>query len=1049
MEVEAAVPAVEPVLELPSNDNNKLNEVSEKPFSVQEDTSLKSNGVAESANVIPSLAEADKIETHGEVEADSNVCTTSSETISENASNILCSAEVPPIVSNSNEEMIISEGDNIESTCESLEQELDEKEMTEGIVSTVEETKVSDATDVQMEESLAESDNVDSVSNENVRFETEILVESNDVNEVEIDSSKPDDTNNILSELGQNIELSEVLRSSDVSENSDNNNCAVRQEVFNKEELLDILEGNDAQSTADYHAAEVLHLKSTTLEAQMAMEQLSRLRNDSRKIKQNVSMNRKRSVLKPTNIKGEKPNKQGEKSTRKGDKPNNKAEKPNNKGEKPNKGEKSIKGEKTNEKGEKPNEKGEKQNEKGEKPNEKGEKPNEKVENQSEKPNEKGEKSNSKLEKPKNKEDKPNSKEESIVSALVSDWDDEDLPDDDNSKVNESSESLPIDQTESLAVKEEPTNTNRTSIDSAASDGQTPIVNKTIDDTQPQRRLGRVIKKKVIFDPDNPDTYTQSKTHKNKETQNDAQPSKKIKLEQTVQRPKSKSPVSKMQWKKPTPKNSKQIKRLSEVDKLLMDEGAVNMIYQLTPEAPKGKKNMRTKAEFIKKLQSSTPEGKEMKFRERKKECLKSEDAEAKKISGGKQRSSLSSSVKSPQACEDFETHSADDSIIYRRHSSSSYSSSCMSPRRLSDVETNAGVTNTSQTSKDQTNVNCEDGDMVMDVVPQESPITKEMINKDDCLSIKKKLNSKLSLALNKRKRESSKTDKPTKKKIIKTEGDHKEDDVEVDVFKYLSITFHKGVAIISVRNTGFIYNADVLYELEEALSGVDRRSDISLTLMTSECGTLCSNLDLTPLLEDDDEKRAVNAQHIAEGVRSVLSAVARHSKLVVAGAWGACRGVGLALLALADVPLAAEGASFALAGPAPHAAGPAPRAASLTPGVVAVVSAQPLPQSLVNDLVIFERQLSASEALQRGLVSRVLWPTGVMDQLQSIVSEIANQPVQTLLLKKKLLKLRTNSDNTFLAQLEAERALFVEYWSSKEGLETLAHRETDPLKGV
>ncbi|CAG4974590.1 unnamed protein product [Parnassius apollo] len=261
------------------------------------------------------------------------------------------------------------------------------------------------------------------------------------------------------------------------------------------------------------------------------------------------------------------------------------------------------------------------------------------------------------------------------------------------------------------------------------------------------------------------------------------------------------------------------------------------MIYQLTPEAPKGKKNVRTKAEFIKKIQSSTSESKEMKFRVQKKDSSKYEDGEAKKILSEKHRTSLSSSVKSPFVCEDFETHSADDSIIYRRHSSSSYSSTCMSPRRLSDVDS-GGTQYTARTALivEKGNKISDDNNKQTSDTFMADPINitnSEIINRDDCLSIKEKLNSKLSLALNKRKRENSNNDKPPKQK-----------------------------------KKGPRYNIEVLKEFEQALICVDGRKDISVTLVTSQCGMLCSSLDFRPLLEDDEKKRATNACEIADSVR-------------------------------------------------------------------------------------------------------------------------------------------------------------------------------------
>ncbi|CAG4947532.1 unnamed protein product [Parnassius apollo] len=77
----------------------------------------------------------------------------------------------------------------------------------------------------------------DSSNKDKVRYKTEILVEKNDhdINENDLNETNSDEhaTNNILSELGQSIELSEALRSSDVDDHVESNNCTGRQEVFN------------------------------------------------------------------------------------------------------------------------------------------------------------------------------------------------------------------------------------------------------------------------------------------------------------------------------------------------------------------------------------------------------------------------------------------------------------------------------------------------------------------------------------------------------------------------------------------------------------------------------------------------------------------------------------------------------------------------------------------------------------------------------------------------------------------------------------------------
>ncbi|CAK1556301.1 unnamed protein product [Leptosia nina] len=786
------------------------------------------------------------------------------------------------------------------------------------------------------------------IINDGIHFETEVIVEKNDndVNEniietefVVVEAASPS-TNNILSELGENIELSEVLQSSDMANGSENNNASAKEEVFNKEELLDILEGNDVVESQIDDSVLIKSVNELTadLETQKALKQLSMLKK----------------TRKPRTPKSNRPKENIKKLTKTSPK---------------------------------------------------------------------------KTEIPTDINETMQEKENNIVNELVMDWDD-----DDHSEANCKEEKIII--KENSAIKDRPP------VNTLTNENVQKQI-KSEDEATPgaTRRLGRVIKKKVIFDPDNPDTFT--KTPKSKDIQGSKEPPliKKSKVE-TLQPEKSalKSPTAKLQWKKPSPRNSKQHKRLSEVDKLLMDEGAVNMIYQLTPEAPKGKKNVKTKAEFIKKLQSSTPDGKEMKFRERKKEA-KYEDGDARKLLGGKHRSSLSSSVKSPSVSEDFETHSADDSIIYRRHSSSSYSSSCMSPRRLSDVE---GATQNSKLQ--QIPLQAVDS-LIIDEskeLPEERTFLSDsssfniedhkndVINKEGCLSLKEKLKSKLSIALNKRKRESLKSEKPAKqKKILKTEEQLNISKTNVGEFNFVSILIEQHLAEICFKNLGLQNSIQVFNELEQALKFIDDKPEVSVTLISSQCGTLCSSLDLSILIDENIELRKKNAFDLAESVRSLLVTVSRHTKLLCCGVWGACSGVTIPLVAMCDVALASECATFALA------AAPAPT----LPGAAALTAThRALPQTFVNDLVVFGRRISAAEALRGGLITRSLWPDRFDEQARNIVKDIAIQPPHAILLKKRLLGLKKSgeAEATFLSSLESERDLLVEYWTSVEGQDLL-----------
>ncbi|KAJ2943753.1 hypothetical protein O0L34_g16882 [Tuta absoluta] len=938
-----------------------------------------SNGVAESTTALFEPADADFCipeppaeTTRGPNEA---IPISQSECILESIpSSEAVQVAAPDISSTAPEEEIMTANET-RAAVETLLSDNQTDEISEELI----ETSIATSDAILCNEVTIEGSSIDvdcsETSPDKVTLRTEVLVEKSeedvpDSNEMIISH---DNGNNILSDLSQGLELSEALRSSDTTDHGENNNGTMGEEVFNKEELLDILEGNDEPLINEVDGQTDAAKSKRIIEAQIALKQLSRLQRTPRK--QPDSKSSKMS-------KDETPKKK--RGRRRDNKDRENIVPP-----------------------------------KEQPPNENDNNTEEVTEN----------------EKCTVVEEKKN---DSIVNTLVQDWDDDEPveADQSNQNVAENVKGLehPIKTEEQIETNNEALM--RTSTDSPSVEEQATNQSKSGDENQLQRgRAGRVIKKKVPFDPDNPDTFTKAKVvakTKEPQTEKEQPPPKKVKPETTTpQRAKSKSPTGKLQWKKPAAKNScKQNKRLTEVDKLLMDEGAVNMIYQLTPEAPKGKKNMRTKAEIIKKMQSSTPEGNKdvMKFRERKKEV---KGDEAKKIAGGKSsRSSVSGSVKSASACDDFETHSADDSIIYRRHSSSSYSSACMSPRRLSDLEGTVRAA-ASAATPNKTLEESTDNDKSDIFMAEPDNSATEVINKDDCLSIKEKLNEKLSLALKKRKRESTtKTDKPPKqKRATKNASVEKEcvSNENIEKYNHVSVKFDQRLAEICIRQSGSLCSIEMLEELEQALGKVDKRKDVCVTLLTSECGTLCSNLDLAPLLDDKMETRTNYAHTMAEGVRSLLCSVEKHSKLVVSCVWGACSGVALAMVALSDVAIASEHSTFAI-GTSP----PMPGVAALT------TRCSRLSHSLIHDLLIFGRCVSGGEACAGGLVSRSV--PAARDTARALASELAQQPTQSILLKKQLLNLGKSSESTstFLSGLLRERDLLVQYWTSVEGQDAL-----------
>lgn len=149
------------------------------------------------------------------------------------------------------------------------------------------------------------------------------------------------------------------------------------------------------------------------------------------------------------------------------------------------------------------------------------------------------------------------SKASNLVNSLVSDWSDND------SKKEESD-----------GESEKPKQTPKSSKPVA-------VINQQIDSDRTEQRRSRIIKKKIIWDPDAPETafsyasLVQSAPKKPKIAQSKAkEKEKEIDETNEVRKRKSES-VSPATVKK---------KRVGEIDKLLADEGAINILNELKHE---------------------------------------------------------------------------------------------------------------------------------------------------------------------------------------------------------------------------------------------------------------------------------------------------------------------------------------------------------------------------------------------------------------------------------------------------------------------------------
>lgn len=331
------------------------------------------------------------------------------------------------------------------------------------------------------------------------------------------------------------------------------------------------------------------------------------------------------------------------------------------------------------------------------------------------------------------------------ISNLINDWSDDDA-----------NKETP-DQTVAESSTKEPTPKVNITLpqESTAETPKSQDVSKSDSFVEPiPKRVSRVIKKKVIYDPDNPDSYKFASSIIRKDTpnkKNEGEQDENAKVNDRVQKtsitkPKPKVSVSKVvadREEEPlvkvpkrasiSPINKKKIlntslskkKKLTEVDRLLMDEGAVNMMYQLersnngsdVPELAlkpnkkslislsKERKALVSKAKIIKQsVMSQSNDDSSIKLMRVRKESKTSTSLEvaAAKVAG------LRSSMQSPSLSE--MSAAGNESKIIRRHSSSSFSSGGLSPRPQSPILERKGRKNTSNISLDQSHLENDSG---------------------------------------------------------------------------------------------------------------------------------------------------------------------------------------------------------------------------------------------------------------------------------------------------------------------------------------------------
>lgn len=247
--------------------------------------------------------------------------------------------------------------------------------------------------------------------------------------------------------------------------------------------------------------------------------------------------------------------------------------------------------------------------------------------------------------------------------------------------------------------------------------------------------------------------------------------------------------------------------------------------------------------------------------------------------------------------------------------------------------------------------------------------------------------------------------------------------------FQHILFSIEDGVALLSLNRPEQLnsFNAAMHLEVREALKQVRQSSDARVLLLTAEGRGFCAGQDLS----ERNVAPGAELPDLGESIERFYNPLVRTLRdlplPVVCAVNGVAAGAGANIPLACDLVLAARSASFIQAfckiGLVPDSGG-----TWLLPRLIGMARAKAL--------AMLGERLGAEQALQWGLIHRVVDDAALRDEALTLARQLATQPTYGLALIKR--GLNASFDNGFDEQLELER-----------DLQRLAGRSEDYREGV
>lgn len=244
--------------------------------------------------------------------------------------------------------------------------------------------------------------------------------------------------------------------------------------------------------------------------------------------------------------------------------------------------------------------------------------------------------------------------------------------------------------------------------------------------------------------------------------------------------------------------------------------------------------------------------------------------------------------------------------------------------------------------------------------------------------------------------------------------------------FKHIKFEKQGAIAKIELNRPDAANGLDTLMasELKQAAKLCDGDPELKAVVLSASGRFFCAGGDIKQMLSQGDAVGDA-IKSLADDLHSAISILARMQAALVVAVNGVAAGAGFSIALIGDIVLAAESSSFTMAY---TRAGLCPDGSSsyFLPRLVGLRRAQ--------ELMLTNRSLSAAEACELGLVTRVVADDQLQAQADQVAAELASGArLSTAYVKKLLL---ASAGNDLETQMELEGQLVAQCAASPDGRE-------------